>query len=306
MYSTARLLRLGVDWVEGSGAAFRVIDPPAIFTPIASPALPCTAGHPHEPTDGRGPAWLFREDSFDPVTRIRRGRLYRYDDTHRETYSNKQIDYKSPRTGLHSFTPDAAYVAFFPSEDGDHLGRYMLGAQVEIGVAPFMTIWRVVDIEGVPAGASSQLLLTLKAISSLGALPALKEELTTVTGQPIEHRPIQEHVDNLVEALHRQQATPIVDVCRETARMILARWLGEEADALKRKDLGDLVKLLKDNQYLRSAASVVNGMHPRAKSSAREELAPKGHILRPPIDDDADLCARLVGFILRDIGWAVE
>lgn len=304
MNSTQILLRRGVDWLEGSGAAFRVIDSSVVFAPIASPVLPSPSGHPYEPTDEPGSAWLFREDSFDPVTRIRRGRLYRYDDTHRITYQNKPIDYRSPQSGNHTFTPDAAFVAFFPGAITREAIAPLERAQMEIGVAPFQSRWRVVGAEGIPVGAGAQLLLTLKAVSSLGALPELKEDLKSKAGTPIDRESIQDELDKLVETFHRQQSMPIVEVSREASRVILAQWLSGRTGSAKPKDLGGLVKVLDDHKVLQAAGHIVNRLHSRGKSSEREAQVASGHRLRVPVDEDADLSVRLVGFILRDIGWS--
>lgn len=303
MYSSLSLLRWGVDWFEGSGASFRIIHRNVVFTPIASSALPCVSGHPYADPDGKEAQWLFREDSFDPVTRIRRGRLYQYDASGIRDYAHDRFDVDTARSGAHSVTPSASYTAWYPYTQ---VADTLPSAQMEIGLEPYVTAWRVVAVEGIPAGGSAYLLLTLKAISSFGALPELKDDLIDQAKQAVDRNAIQHELDKLVEAFHRQQPVPIVDVCRETTRFILARWLGDQDGPAAGLDLSDLLKRLNNGKRSipEAAAFIVNRMHPRGKSAEREKQQARGTLLRSPVDADAETSVHLVGLILREIGWA--
>ena len=106
----------------------------------------------------------------------------------------------------------------------------------------------------------------------------------------------------LVDTFHRFQPVPTVDAARETARVILAAWIGNEADE---KDLQKVITLIpKDRSVLTNAAFIVNRLHPRGKSSEQETQAGKGNFLRAPTEEDAETSVHLVGMMLREIGWA--
>ena len=98
----------------------------------------------------------------------------------------------------------------------------------------------------------------------------------------------------------------IVDVCREFARVILAAWLPTvEQRELQGDDLGNLIKAVpRDRVGVKSAAKIINRLHPRGKSSEQERQAQGGRSLRDVSDEDGELSISLVGFLLREFGWA--
>ncbi|THD10095.1 hypothetical protein B1806_09500 [Metallibacterium scheffleri] len=173
--------------------------------------------------------------------------------------------------------------------------------ELVLGEAPDTTLWRIVAVERISSG---ELLFTLRARSSLGALPILADTLLARDGSPVAAARIQEALDQLTDAFHRQQPVPVADVCRETARVILAAWTGTAANA---KDLKDVIKKIPDDsdkrEGLTGAATVINRLHARGKSSERERQAAKGKDLQPVCMEDAEASVQLVGFLLRDIGW---
>lgn len=246
-------------------------------------------------------AVLFREDSFDPVTRVRRGRLYEIDGE----VSGKSLPVMNiqnypfgPHVGVAAgqWAPDSWYRAWRPDRAPAFVE--IVGKKITLGEGDYETIWRAVEAELVSTG---DLLLTLRAVSSLGALPEIADEITDRQGHLVNAQSIRDMLDRVVTAFHVQQPQPIVDVCRETTRVILAAWIGKEAEKC---DLGDLIKkCLKELCLVRSAASIINRLHPRGKSAEREMRANEGKNLRSVVDEDAECSVQLIGMILRDIGW---
>lgn len=142
--------------------------------------------------------------------------------------------------------------------------------------------------------------MTLRAITSRGALPNLREPIRDHSGTEIDPKPILVALDQVVDALHVQQPQPIVDVCRESARVILAAWLGASAHA---KDLAKVVNDTPDDfAFVRNAAHIINRLHSRGKSSERERQSKDGKTLRAIVDEDAQTSVQHIGLILRDIG----
>ncbi len=281
---------------EGDGNFFRAIHPTPVLTRATWPGLGPTHDAPGCPSP------LFREDSFDPVTRVRRGRLYVVTNPSSLILSPDRVhNYPyGPHIGVGGgWQADGYYkpvgIADFPA------AQRIESMEMALGEAPGSTYWRVVAVERISSG---ELLFTLRARSSLGALPILAESLSARDGSLVAPEPIRAALEQLVDAFHRQQPAPIADVCRETARVILAAWTGAAANA---KDLKDVIKKIPESdkrEALVGAAKVINRLHSRGKSSVQERQAAAGENLRFVCMEDAEASVQLVGFLLRDIGWA--
>lgn len=239
---------------------------------------------------------IFREDAFDPATRIRRGRLYVGG---RTTHTWGQVTVDGINTyNWDNLRPEVSYVAWAPNANP----RDILDHIIQIGGGGFATNWRVVAVERLSIG---QILLTLRAHSLFGVLPDLRTNLLDEQGKPLlqnKQSQVKSSMDRLVDTFHRFQPVPTVDAARESARVILAAWIGSKADT---RDLQKVITLIpKKMELLCSSAFIVNRLHPRAKSSEQETQASEGHILREPTDEDAETSVHLIAMILREIGWA--
>ena len=278
---------------EGDGNFFRAIHPTPVLTCARWPGCAPTPVMPGCPSP------LFREDSFDPVTRIRRGRFYVLTNPSSLILSEDRVhNYPyGPHIGAGAGWQADGY--YRPVATGDFPDAQRIESmELVLGEAPATTPWRAVAAERISSG---ELLFTLRARSSLGALPTLADVLLTRDGSSVSTVPIQEALDQLVDASHRQQVTPIVDVARETVKVILTAWLGVSA---RGKDLGKVIEGIPDDKSLmRWAASIVNRLHPRGKSAERETRTAQGVMLRPVVDEDAETSVHLVGLVLREVGW---
>lgn len=254
---------------------------------------------------------VFREDSFDPVTRIKRGRFYfdagTLSETSQDSVHNGQY---GPHIGAGGQTGWRADRYFSPIQLPSGESREKLcieGSQVNLGQHPFETIWRVVGVEKI---STREFLFTMRAISFVGAIPELTVTIHGNDGKEIPKEPIQNAIDELVDAFHRQQQTPIVDVARETTRVMVAAWLGQIANgddlskAVKKIPCDDQAAKTENKCMARWAASIINRLHPRGKSSEQEAQRNKGVTLRPVVVEDAECAVHLVGLLLREFGWA--
>ncbi len=247
---------------------------------------------------------VFREDSFDPVTRIRRGRFY-VGGPDMKTWPIGRVDhglyhpyqpYDKGAPGI-NWAAERAYDAWQPNSSPKDVS----GQSVRLGGAGFETAWRVVGVERISTG---HILFTLRAVSLVGVLPDLADELVNKDGVKVGAKPVHDALESLVDALHKQQATPIVDVARETAKVILTAWIGSNAQG---KDLGDVIKAMPKGKDLAVwATSIVNRLHPRGKSAERESQEARGAILREVLTEDAETSVHLIGLLLREVGWAAE
>lgn len=282
------VFRKGV-FFEGDNNDLRAIHP----TPIIS-SFSCSFIHAIG-----GDKIIFREDSFDPVTRIRRGRLYVGGKRPGE-WPRGRIDYGIFHPYVPSgtaWTPEAVYDAWraldiHPQDVNGHV--------VQIGAYGYLTSWRIVGAELLEI---DHVLLTLRANTLLGVLPELITEPADQDGNPIKRADAQRALEALSDAFQRQQPTPTVDVARETARVILTAWIG---DAARGKDLDDVNKEIPSSKRItRSTAEILRLLHPRGKSAAIEKHAQKGAELRPITEVDAEASVHLISLLLRELGWAM-
>jgi hypothetical protein len=283
-------IRRGIAY-EGDENFMRAIHPIPTTTSVTS----CEFYQPQ--IAGPGRSLIFREDSFDPVTRIRRGRFYHEAGglaaISQECVHNYPFGPHIGAGGQSGWQADAYYRPV----NSQHISGVspLEGSQVDLGDGEFQTAWRVVAVEKISTG---DLLFTLRAISAIGALPRVRNNLDTETRTVAEKA-----IEPLVSALHVQLPTPTVDVCRESTRLVLAKWIGPTAAAAK--DLGQVIKKIPDaHESTKWAATIISRLHPRGKSAEQEKQTALGTPIRPIVNQDAELSVYLLGFILRDIGWA--
>jgi hypothetical protein len=244
---------------------------------------------------------IFLEDSFDPVTRTRRGRFYGMNDG----YSTQKWDPTQVANGPYGQHVGIAGGIF----DYDGICEIASVSDVEstrkeivrLGLGTETTYWRVTDIE---RNVFGQQVFILRAQSLFGVLPEIKETLEDKNGNVLEEGTVQDvrsSLAALVDTYHRFQAVPTVDVARESTRVILAKWIGQEAHS---KDLGYIIsKFLNEHNVLTKSAFIVNRLHPRGKTAEQESQSIQGNDIREPTEDDARASVELVGMILREIGW---
>jgi len=250
---------------------------------------------------------VFREDSFDPVTRIRRGRLYQWGDgCLQQTWyftphpaepmdrDHMTMDGRLNRT-LWTYRPAQSFSSLFPN---------ILRAQLVLGTKSAPTVWQVVSVETV---ASGEELLTLRARSSFGALPELIEE-DIPEGAKTEVLATLAHV---ADGAFRSSPVSLVDLCRAATTVVLAHWLestGDAPDNVHFLDLGALLKAFEKQQgnpdtnspsAAGSAIRLLQRFHSRGKPNEQ-----KRYNTRPPTEEDAQLVLGALGFLLREVGWA--
>lgn len=271
---------------EGGIHNVRAIHPVPVISRAACDFVTITGGN----------ELIFREDAFDPATRIRRGRLY-VGGRSTHPWGDVTVD------GIQSYNwntlhPDLTYVAWTPRANPQDI----LDHAIQIGSGDFTTNWRIVAVEQLSIG---HVMLTLRAQSLFGILPDLPAILLDERKNPLQPDRllrVKSSMGSLVDIFNRLQPVPTVDAARETARVILAAWIGSRADTM---DLGGVIGLIPAHmRVLTSAAVIVNRLHPRAKSSEQETQAGEGNILREPSEEDAEASVHLIAMMLRELGWA--
>ncbi|SEH40998.1 hypothetical protein SAMN05192544_1001292 [Paraburkholderia hospita] len=245
--------------------------------------------------------WIFREDSFDPVSRVRRGRLFQsFTKNNRElvlveAHSNSLSD--SRRSRSDGRVPKELNVFIHCTE---LLGRPNRGEglQLAIGHVGAHSLWRILQTEQM---VNQDVLVTLRAESAFGILPALNMAQIPKENQ----KPVTDAYDRVMKVAYRDSPTSVVDQCRNLCAVLAGRWLRQLTGDEKavHKDLGPCLTAIgkhvgeNERRLIRAALETVNLLHPRAKDNERERLD-----LREVSNADAELALHATGFVLRELG----
>lgn len=246
--------------------------------------------------------WIFREDSFDPVTRTRRGRLYEP--------QPGQVQPNQQRVGPHPYEDPMmrhvgaggrvsktlyTFTACHPLLNMTNRGE---GMTLALGESKAASPWRIIQTEALANGA---VMVTLKSLSAFAIIPAVDY------GQVApEHRlAVGEAIERVLNSAFRETPTSVVDHCRAALTILLSRWLvqsGHEGDIVFGVDLGDLAKKVEKLELycVAKAAQIVALLHNRGKPNVQHA---KG--ARPPETGDDELALQSIGLVLREFGWAV-
>lgn len=242
---------------------------------------------------------VFREDSFDPVTRIRRGRLYKNPGTQpQEWFVQKHPAYEEEKNFEynHQGWLQKRVYGFDAWSAFTELPKKKNSTLIALGTKQAYTLWHIVSIERIVTGED---LITLRARTSLGLLP----ELNTEKIPESDRFKVSETIEKLEEAAYRAGPESIVDRARDVAQWCLGVWLAqkEDSESLRHKDLSDLVKKLDKHEMViaQSAAQAIARLHARGKPNEQEKRR-----LRPVTETDAEFSLAAIGLLLRELGWA--
>lgn len=254
------------------------------------------------PHDNDRQCLIFREDTFDPLTRIRRGRLYKPD----------------PQSNPSSWRvqPHPAYDEGRAARDnGGYLNKMLLtyvpfhelslrpgggvGTTILLGAGNAATPWTVIGVERNFGGENS---VTLRSRSNFGRLPEVDEDHV-----PAETRhEILEAISGLSDRAFRESPVSLIDRCGNVAQFVLSRWLKHvhnDAGCLT-KDLAAVAAHIENNLkelvILYSSVKVLARLHARGKPNVQTEKS-----VRVPGEADAETSLALVSTILLEIGWGV-
>jgi hypothetical protein len=255
--------------------------------------------------DIRAAKLIFREDTFDPVTGLRRGRLYQ-----RLSGTSQPSEWY-----LHCHPA-------IPEDEGsrDTQGRfkrylltyydfYDLGAKVRasnseviivLGASDAITLWTIVQVETV---ASGQEMLTLKIRSNLGVLPEVDFSKVPKNSE----KAVRTALEKLRTSAYREQAGSLIEQCRSMAQIIISHWFEDlSGQPCKADDLGGLHKklenseLAKDKHILLNTSKTLALFHNRNKPNVRERL---GDAARDITESDGAFSLQAIALLLHEVGW---
>jgi hypothetical protein len=243
--------------------------------------------------------YYFREDFFDPVSRVRRGRFYKA--TGYSTHWKVKVREDVVTSGFSSYSPDVIEVPLHKYTPYKLTGQEKYGSSqilVVLGDEPAISFWRVAGLETILTGEQ---LVTIRARQSIGVLPEINWSVI-----PGDIELLKEKIESLLDDVYRAGAESVVDRTREAATAILSAYLqGKGVAEASGKDLGVLTDLFEKNsgknshRIVRCAAEIPQRFHSRGKYAEQE----KRENIRPIREQDAELAVQCIGVMLCDLGW---
>lgn len=222
--------------------------------------------------------YVFQEVSFDPVSQIRRGYVWRRMDSQPQNWGHP------PRQDARLITYQ--YQGFLGVIGGN------LPSQVvfTFGSQSNFTIGELVHLE---PDAIGQELLTIKMRPQFGFLPRLKKSAI----EEDDLGRIEAALNDVARGYRSSPPASVIDRCRDALTVILATALG-----IIGKDLGDLIKKYDAKVSNNQRTVVTNLAHTVSRLHARAKPAESGY---PPVSDrQAELAVGAVAEVLISLGWA--
>jgi len=175
-------------WLEGSSGWIRLISPTPTVLPMKTREQKI---FPH---------FMFREDYFNSVTRIRRGSVYRPDETGKKRFSQFCLfPYPSPSNGAEV---DRLYTV---AQE-----RFFAGQEIILGDQGSESHWLVVLSE---RNGLDDHFLTLRSKSFLGVLPEVREENIPEGCR----NSVLSALEAVVRSATIESPQPVIDACRIAA-----------------------------------------------------------------------------------------
>lgn len=240
------------------------------------------------------PEWMFREDFFDPITKIRRGRVYQAQGNqpytwHIQDNGRKDLSHENWNLG----TAQKTDVVFYQRSALTQLHSATEYPSVVIGKDPFITVWRIIDIE---YSITDTPVLTLKSYRSFGTIPNLIENSIPDEIKSV----LLTSLEKVENSSNRLCPTDIVDRCRDALSVVFGHLGGDRT-----KDLGNAIKAYENKTGKREesliswSGRIVARLHSRGKPNEQ-----KAKSLKDLTEEDAQLALRCLWLVLVEEGWA--
>lgn len=280
---------------EGSYSHGYPVSSNTLFAPIAFVGMDGEVAIDYsKTTQGNMPEWVFREDFFDPITKIRRGRVYQAQGNQPYTWhiqDNGRQDLAHENWNLG--TAQKTDVVFYQRSGLTQLRNTSKYPSVIIGKEPFITVWRIIDIE---YSVSDTPVLTLKSFRSFGAIPRLIENKVP----PEIKSSLLDALDKVENSSNRFGPTDVVDRCRDALSIVFGHLDGDLT-----KDLSNAIKAYENKNGKREedlvswSGRIVARLHSRGKPNEQ-----KAKNLRDLSEEDGQLALRCLWLVLVEHGWA--
>ncbi|WP_332751224.1 hypothetical protein [Hydrogenophaga sp.] len=249
------------------------------------------------PTESFG--WVFLEDSFDAVSRTRRGRLYgKKDGGQPENVFVSPHPYDRPGLSANNGTIQKSLYVYMACNELLALPNRGQGSTLALGSNRGASAWLIVQAEALYSGA---VMVTLKAKSAYGIVPEL--DLERINSQF--RAPVRQAVAKVVDSAFKEAPGSVVDNCKDAMQVVMSSWLaqdgnGAETIGMEVAKVADLMEKVPNKKLCAANLGKIAGLlHARNKLNV---VLGKGY--RPLQEEDAEFALQSLGLTLRELGWA--
>lgn len=243
-------------------------------------------------------SFIFREETYNSSSRVRRGRIYQAEES-QPVYWTVYPHPALPHEIVNMSQGILASKKEIYSYNSLRLQPYLKNNNIKrpiflLGAENGFTIWTLVHVETTATGDE---IVALRARKSIGALPKLHRKLILKS----EGKDAISFIDKLEDELFRAGPESVVDRSREATTAVLSKYLQSLGKDVNGNDLVALasVALAEKLEIVSNSARTIARLHARGKHAEQEKNNP-----RKITEQDAELAVQLVGVILCDIGWA--
>lgn len=288
----------GIAFIGGSPVQADRMQPQPILTPLLF------AGRGMEPNWAASSGiqsfakLIFREESNDPFSRLRRGIVYRQEDSGPGKWwvrDPMRPDIKNAAAGM-GFRFEMYLVGYQSAPLEELRGKRGPNGypKVFLGSQDFYTKWTIVAVERSVVGGP---FLTLRVDGYMGVLPELNANEV-----PLEIRAeLSGTLDSIVASAARSDPESTIDRCRAALSIVFGWKCGDRGLDLA-KSIDKFLEVGAEQDGVRSwAARLVARLHSRAKPNERQKRQ-----TRLVDENDAQLAVECVALVLKEIGWAAS
>lgn len=239
-------------------------------------------------------SFVFFEDYFDPITRIKRGRIFK-----KNIEGPQSLDLKPSSTGGiyeesmegHKGARVREYKPYKLSSEYKEISELF----IELGYGEISNRWQIIQIDGIH---TQEQVVTLKNVTGFFDIPALDE----IKVPEYHYKKIIEEYSVLINERYTAPET-VVDHCRDVmCRLLIARLKNK-----KQPDLGELINQLNvkfKNSYevVKNCASIIARLHPRRKPNELDSN-PEIRVLNRK---DSNFALECVFTVIREFDWAKD
>lgn len=251
---------------------------------------------------------IFLEESFNPITRTKRGYLYQKDN---KTQPREWIVSLHPTTSVsdlevirdqYAEIKKALWTFEHYRITYSHSIEEINKTRIVLGNGNAISIWKIIQIETNLAGEE---FLTIKAVSNLGVLP----EINMASIPQKYYKKCLECIGKVVDTAYQSGPENIVDRCRDAASLFFNVWHEIELGQPVTTDLQKTIKKLEsastnnpkiEKRIAFNCGRTIAVFHSRCKPIEQEKHNP------PPInEDDGQLALHCLAAIMRELGFAL-
>lgn len=239
------------------------------------------------------PQSVFKEDFFDPITKIRRGRIFNAGGNQPQNwYVHHPARQDLIKVNCRNGTAQQIELITYQKDPLSNLRHNTKLPDLIIGKEPFISIWKILSIETSFSGTP---VLTMKSYRSFGVIPELKLEAIPRVARD----KVISALDKVDNSSNRLGPTDTVDRCRDALSVVFGHLIDGPGKDLNKAVNGYITQYNDGKDNLISwAGKMVARLHSRGKPNEQHNLG-----LSELVEEDAQLALRCLWLVLVEIGW---